>query len=140
MTRNSCMKTTLLSIAGTYTNTCKLGRVHTLKPGGGECNKALRSHFVKIFPQRHTITWQLCLTCCKSASISISHQNHNHHGAPSCHFHFLPSVKQKIICTLSPTSTRTSNFPLLIQPCAPHTSVRYNRRRRGHAETSIKGS
>lgn len=93
-----------------------------------------------MFPHRHTITEQLLLTCSKSTFISISDQNHNRHCALSCHFYFLPFVIQKIICTLSPMSTRTSNFPLLIQPCTPHTSVRYHWLRRGHAETSINGS
>lgn len=45
-----------------YTNACKQGCVHTLNTTS-VCNGALRSHFVKIFPQRHTITQELCLTC-----------------------------------------------------------------------------
>lgn len=65
-----------------------------------------------ILPEPHN---NLAFMSHMSAYISISHQNHNLHCALSCHFHFLPSVKQKIICTLSLTSTHTSNFPLLIQ-------------------------
>lgn len=50
------------------------------------------------------------------------------------------NTKIIIICTLSPISAHTSNFPHLIQARTPRTSVRYNWRRRGPAETSIKGS
>lgn len=67
-----------------------------------------------------------------------------------CHFHFVIlyplsnkcKKKKKIIiliCSLSPVSVHTNNFPPVIQACTPRTSVRCNWRRRGPAETSIKG-
>lgn len=51
---------------------------------------------------------------------------------------FWPESRTNIIHTLS--ARKTSNFPTVIQPCALHTSVTCKWRRRGHAETSIKGS
>lgn len=94
----------------------------------------------KKFPSRYTITAVMShrLEVCFYLQLTVKSQSPLSFKLPFSFF--LPSVKQKIICTLSPTSTHTSNFPRLIQPSTPYASVRYNWRGRGHAETSIKGS
>lgn len=53
---------------------------------------------------------------------------------------YRPASHTAIIYTLSLLSAHTSNFPTVIQPCTLHTSVTCKWWRRGHAETSIKGS
>lgn len=96
--------------------------------------------YKKKFPSRYTITAVMShrLEVCFYLQLTVKSQSPLSFKLPFSFF--LPSIKQKIICTLSPASTHTSNFPHLIQPSTPYTSVRYNWRGRGHAETSIKGS
>lgn len=114
----------------THTPTHKPGCVHTRR-----CkNKGPRSHFIKNVPYPDAQYHSGCISCTPLHRSALSSAQ-----AP---FSALCQTNTKIIiiCTLSPISAHTSNFPRLIQARTPRTSVRYNWRRRGPAETSIKGS
>lgn len=119
-----------------YTNACKQGCVHTLNTTS-VCNGALRSHFVKIFPQRHAITQELCLTCFYLKLTSKS-QSPLHSELPFP-FSVLRQTENNIYLVTNVYPYKHLSATNSAQ-CSTHTSVRYNWRRRGHAETAIKGS